>query len=462
MEGISLSGGILRGGPPLQVGEIIELFISNENERFKLIAEKIRDDTKGSVVRFLITDRAIFGKLWKVVVNNILSENLENRCPYCNYTVTTNLDNCPSCQLSLKIFSEEYLRTHLKNTFFLRIKILLEALKDIDLFLIYSYLNRLLLSLKNYNDDIEFVGSCPKILEIFSIIRKVAPLDIPVLILGESGTGKELVAKAIYERSLRYSKPFIVINCAAIPETLLEAELFGYERGAFTGAVQSRPGKLELADGGTLFLDEIGELPLSLQAKLLRFLENGEIEPLGSSISRKVDVRILAATNKNLDNEVKEGRFRADLYYRLNVVPIELPPLRERGIDKLILANYFLKKFSQEYFIDYKKLSKEAEKAIMHYTWPGNIRELINRIRKAIVLSQNTEITPKDLGIDDIFSKADHKVYSKRKKVDKNSLLHTLKSNNYNISKTAKTLGISRPTVYQLIKRYQIQCRDKN
>jgi transcriptional regulator with GAF, ATPase, and Fis domain len=234
--------------------------------------------------------------------------------------------------------------------------------------------------------------------EIFSKIRKVAPTDIPVLILGESGTGKELTALAIHERSTRNNNAFVPINCAAIPESLLEAELFGYERGAFTGAYTSKKGKFEDADGGTLFLDEIGELSPNLQAKLLRFLENQIVERIGATKGRKVNVRVIAATNCNIEFAIENGQFRKDLYYRLSAFPINLPPVRERGGDKEVLAKYFLKRFSREMGLP-KEFTEDAITSIRNYGWPGNVREIINKVRKAIIMANDKLISPQDLDL---------------------------------------------------------------
>jgi len=294
-------------------------------------------------------------------------------------------------------------------------------------------------------------------LKVFSLIREVAPTDIPVLILGESGTGKELTAKAIHERSQRHNKPFVVINCAAIPEALLEAELFGYERGAFTGAYTARKGKVEQAHGGTLFLDEIGDLSVGLQAKILRFLEDGTVERIGSRKPRRTNVRIIAATNRDLEEEVKRGGFRQDLFFRLNAFTIQLPPLRERGKDKVVLANYFLKKLCKENGAEQKHFSEEALAAIGSYRWPGNVREMINKIRRALVVSKGNALTPDDLSLESPAGEPSPSgIKALREKIERENLLKALEKTGYNISRTAKLLGISRPTVYNLMRRYGI------
>ena len=240
--------------------------------------------------------------------------------------------------------------------------------------------------------------------KIYELAKKVAPSSSTVLILGESGTGKEVLAKYIHFCSKRKG-PFVTINCAAIPEELLEAELFGYEKGAFTGAIKSKPGKFEIANKGTLFLDEIGDLSLKLQAKLLRVIQEKQVERLGSDHSIKVDVRILAATNKDLEKEVQEGRFREDLFFRLNVIPIKLPPLRERKEDIPLLTQFFLKRICEREGIEEKKFTSQAIKALLNYPWPGNIRELENFVERVVILSENNIIGVEDLSLSTLSSK---------------------------------------------------------
>ncbi|MFK7976668.1 MAG: sigma-54-dependent transcriptional regulator, partial [Halioglobus sp.] len=244
------------------------------------------------------------------------------------------------------------------------------------------------------------IGNCPAMHTLFDHIDRMAPTDSTVLVLGETGTGKELVARSIHENSLRAAKTLISVNCAAIPETLIESELFGYEKGAFTGANASRMGLIEAADGGTLFLDEIGELPMEAQARLLRFIQEGEIRRIGSVHSRKVNVRLICATHRNLQSLSAEGQFRQDLYYRINVLRISLPPLRERGKDILHLAEKMLKTQTERMNRDNMTLSPRAIQAITTYQWPGNVRELEHAIERAVILSATDEIDNAVLGID--------------------------------------------------------------
>ncbi|RJG10493.1 sigma-54-dependent Fis family transcriptional regulator [Pseudomonas cavernicola] len=252
----------------------------------------------------------------------------------------------------------------------------------------------------NSNGEIGIIGSCTSMQELYSKIRKVSPTDSTVLIQGESGTGKELVARALHNLSKRAKAPMISVNCAAIPETLIESELFGHEKGAFTGANAGRAGLVEAADGGTLFLDEIGELPLEAQARLLRVLQEGEIRRVGSVQSQKVDVRLIAATHRDLKTLAKTGQFREDLFYRLHVIALKLPALRERGADVSEIAGLFLARQSARMGRSELRFAHDAEQAIRHYPWPGNVRELENAIERAVILCEGSEISAELLGID--------------------------------------------------------------
>ncbi|WNW13367.1 sigma-54 dependent transcriptional regulator [Pseudomonas sp. DTU_2021_1001937_2_SI_NGA_ILE_001] len=250
------------------------------------------------------------------------------------------------------------------------------------------------------NGEIGIIGSCPPMQDLYGKIRKVAPTDSNVLVQGESGTGKELVARALHNLSRRAKAPMISVNCAAIPESLIESELFGHEKGAFTGASAGRAGLVEAADGGTLFLDEIGELPLEAQARLLRVLQEGEIRRVGSVQSQKVDVRLIAATHRDLKTLAKNGEFREDLYYRLHVIALKLPALRERGNDVLEIARAFLARQSAKAGRPDLRFGQDAEQAIRHYSWPGNVRELENAVERSVILSESAEISADLLGID--------------------------------------------------------------
>jgi transcriptional regulator with GAF, ATPase, and Fis domain len=247
------------------------------------------------------------------------------------------------------------------------------------------------------SDTFNIIGNSPAIQAVFDIAKKAAASDSTVIVFGESGTGKELIARALHHNSLRAKNPFIAVNCAAIPHDLLESELFGYEKGSFTGAMQTRVGRMELATEGTVFLDEIGDMPLTLQVKLLRVLAEQEIDRIGGSKSIKIDARVIAATNRNLEEDVKNGKFREDLFYRLNVIPIHMPPLRERKTDIPLLANYFIQSFNKKRNKNVKGISDQAMEILANYAWPGNIREMANFMERMVVLSNGHTLTPHDL-----------------------------------------------------------------
>jgi two-component system NtrC family response regulator len=309
--------------------------------------------------------------------------------------------------------------------------------------------------------DEEMIGTSPAIRQVFSSIRKVATTDVPVLLVGESGTGKELTAKAIHERSARKDGPFIPINCGAIPETLLEAELFGYEKGAFTGAVHARKGKLEYAQRGTLFLDEVGEMSLALQVKLLRFLQDRTIERVGGRQTIEVDARVVAATNVDLRRALEAGTFREDLFYRLSVVTIALPPLRERGEDPVLIAQIFFKRLCEQMHKRLKGFTKEAIRAIETYPWPGNVRELSNKIRRAVAMTDGAYITPEDLDLpwDGTQASRTLSLREARDRLEAEMVAQALARHDGNLSRVAEELKISRPTLYALLRKHRIRER---
>ncbi len=305
----------------------------------------------------------------------------------------------------------------------------------------------------------EFVANSDCMLKIVETIEKVAPTKSNILILGESGSGKGLIAEVIHCNSPRRDRPFISINCSAIPEGLLESELFGYKKGAFTGAVCDKLGLIPLAHQGTFFLDEIGDMPQNLQAKLLKILETGEVYPLGDTKPRIVDVRLISATNADIENKIKEGKFREDLYWRLNVIEIKVPPLRERKDDIEIIARHFIKKSSEEQKKAVKGLDNHAFAALMEYSWPGNIRELGNVIERATVLAEGDQITLTDLP--DKLRKSVQDKESSTLRVylndyEKSLLLKTYASHNKNKDETARSLGIDLATLYRKFKKYGI------
>ena len=303
------------------------------------------------------------------------------------------------------------------------------------------------------------MGSSKPMQDVFGMIRRVGPSDVPVLITGESGTGKELVARAIHRMSGRKEAPFIAINCGAIPEALLESELFGYEKGAFTGAVQHRKGRIESAKGGTLFLDEIGDIPLSLQVKLLRFLQDHEIHRVGGRETVSIDVRVLAATNVDLQAAIDHGRFREDLYYRLCVVAVPVPTLRARGSDITLLARAFLMKFAEAEKKVLKGFTPQAIKTMLEHSWPGNVRELENRIKRAVLMAEGKYVSSANLELKDRSLVDGHPttLRAARDFREKELVRFVLEKSDGNVSKAAVELGISRPTLYHLLSRYGLR-----
>ena len=299
----------------------------------------------------------------------------------------------------------------------------------------------------------DIIGSCPSLQEVFRRVEKVAPADISVLITGETGTGKELFARELHRRSNRAEGPFTIVNCGAIPENLMESELFGHVRGAFTGAVSTRQGSFQAADGGTLFLDEIGEMPHALQVKLLRALQEREVVKVGDTKPQSVDIRVIAATNRNLEAAIKDGTFREDLYYRLNVVNLHLPPLRERGEDVAILAKFLLNKYAAEFGAPVKGFTPKALTALHHYDWPGNIRQLENRIKKAIVLADKTLIGAEDLDLGGERQRTVVPLTQAREDFTRQYILEVLERNGGNRTRTARDLGVDPRTVFRYLER---------
>jgi len=297
-------------------------------------------------------------------------------------------------------------------------------------------------------------------MKVCRTIEKVAPTTATTLLLGESGTGKEVLARAIHALSPRASKPFVAINCAAIPDTLLESELFGFEKGAFTGAVKQTPGKIEVADGGTLFLDEIGDMPLSLQAKLLRFLQERTVERVGGRTEIPVDVRVVCATNKNLTQAMSAGAFRDDLYYRISEISIPIPPVREREGGRILLAQYLLNKFAQQQGRSIKGFTDDAHDAIETYGWPGNVREMENKIKAAVIMAEGKLVTAEDMGLSVAASPPTLNLRVVRNHAETHAIRQALIRSGGNISRTAELLGITRPTLYDLMAKYELSAAE--
>jgi len=326
--------------------------------------------------------------------------------------------------------------------------------------------------LEQHNRFEKFIGQSPQIRHVFDVISKVAETDSTVLIFGESGTGKELIARAIHEQSGRADGPMVTVNCAAMPEGLLESEFFGHVRGAFTGATMTRAGRFAQADGGTIFLDEIADMSPKLQVKVLRVIQERRFQPVGSNEVVEVDVRIIAATNRDLSKMVQEGRFREDLYYRLHVIPIEVPPLRERETDIALFLQHFLEKYSQENGVSVPHLASEAQQRLLEYSWPGNVRELENMMERLVVLSKNSEISLEDLPANLVNSNGasagrlvaipDEGISFKDVvgRFEKDLLVCALKKTNWNKNQAANLLRLNRTTLIEKIKKQRLERHD--
>jgi two-component system NtrC family response regulator len=309
-------------------------------------------------------------------------------------------------------------------------------------------------------NDIGIIGNSESIERLRMMVKRIAPTAITALLLGESGTGKEVTANAVHLASDRKNKPFIAINCASIPETLLESELFGFEKGAFTGAHRATKGKIECAEGGTLFLDEIGDMPYSLQAKLLRFLQEKSIERLGGRQEIAVDVRVVCATNQNLEQMVADKTFREDLFYRVSEITLNIPPLRDRDEDVIILSQYFLQHYAVEYKRNVKSFSEDALSAIKAHKWPGNIRELQNKVKSSVIMTTGTQVTAIDLGFFENQDKSFElslNLRTVREQAESIAIQKAYAISEGNMSKAADLLGVTRPTLYSLIEKYELK-----
>jgi DNA-binding NtrC family response regulator len=426
---LSLGGAFLElsaHSPPLSVVNL-KFQPAPQGSQMEVLARVVRRNAHGMAVKFLDLDSHAGQILWSSLLPQLLQEN--HACPYCGRPLANRqAGQCPRCRHSLDFSKKDYLA-----------------------------------GLLHEEDDQpeEMIGTCQPIREVFHLIRKVGPSDVSVLITGASGTGKEMVARAIHERGHRAQHPFVPINCGAIPRELLESELFGHEKGAFTGAYRTTMGTVERAHKGTLFLDEVGELPLDLQVKLLRFLQEYTFTRVGGRTPIQVDLRVIAATNSNLPEMISAGRFREDLYYRLDVVNIHLPPLKDRGDDALIMANVFLKRYAAKVDKDIRGFSQRAATAIMAHAWPGNVRELVNRIRRGVVLAESPWLTPVNLGLNAQQVKAgiilDGRGLKEAKaEFEAKLVAETLRHFQGNAHLASKSLKISRSMLYHLVHKYDL------
>jgi len=421
----------------------------------------IRGKNNSYALRFNNLDHEEKIKLWNYIGEKLLDDN---QCPYCEARYEKRPSVCRICNWQLDFDSKSYIEYHEKTCLIKKLHAMVEKESIDQLERIIHFVDVGILKNDHCPKIPNLVGNSHIMRDVFSKIKKVGPKGLNVLIEGESGTGKELVARTIHELSRRRNKPFVKINLPSIPENLIESELFGYEKGSFTGAYKSKKGKFEFADGGTIFLDEIGEMPFHLQAKLLRFLQENVIEKIGTEkiAGKKVDVRILAAANCNLQSAVEKGVFRKDLFYRLNTFTIYLPPVKDRGEDKVILAKYFLNKFNRG-ADKTKSFTDEAIAAIRNYEWPGNVRQILNTVRSAVTLSLKKQLTPEDLSLKyDIFldtAKTSKKVITledAKQHAERERLMEAIIESDHNISQVAKKLKLSRQTVYNLKKKYAI------
>jgi DNA-binding NtrC family response regulator len=421
---LGLKGAYLSLDTPPPVNSVVSLRFSLAPQApdLEVLARVVHIAPRGLAAEFLDLDAHSRSRLHDFVAP-LLPRGF-TACPYCGGKVTKrSRKQCPACHQSLEV---------LQNG----------NMKELDLE--------------------EMIGTCEAMREVFNLIRKVAATDVPVLITGASGTGKEMVARAIHERSHRSGGPFVELNCGAIPRELLDSELFGHERGAFTGAYHTVGGHVERAQGGALFLDEVGELPLDLQVKLLHFLQELSLVRLGGRQHLKVDLRIISATNSDLKELIAQGRFREDLYYRLDVVNINLSPLKDRGDDSLIMANVFLKRYASRIGQDIKGFTPEAVAALKNHPWPGNVRELINRVRRAVVMADTPWVTPDNLGLDAAHLTPEPVFNGKtlkqaRAEFEARLVAEALKHYRGNVHLASQALKVSRSTMYHFIQKYRLK-----
>jgi DNA-binding NtrC family response regulator len=408
--------------PPVNTVATLSLFLAPHLPPLELLARVVRQESQGLGAAFLDVSLAARMQLQDYLVP--LLPRQSTTCPFCGATLPRRgRRQCPHCRHSLSLTADAVMAE---------------------------------------SEPEEMIGTCDAMRQVFTLIRKVAGTEVPVLITGASGTGKEMVARAIHERSRRARGPFVAVNCGAIPRELLESELFGHEKGAFTGAYRTKAGQVEQAQGGTLFLDEVGELPVELQVKLLRFLQDFAFLRVGGRQTLKADVRLISATNSDLKEHIYIGRFREDLYYRLDVVNINLPPLKDRGDDAVIMANLFLKRYGAKIGKELKGFTPEAVRALTLHAWPGNVRELINRVRRAVVLADTPWVTPDNLGLD-ASRLIPEPVYNgktlkqARAEFEARLVEEALRHFQGNVHMASRALKVSRSTLYHFIQKYRLK-----
>jgi len=442
---ISLNGALVDCKQSSSQDKVIGLrYDLPKHGEFEMLGKIVRKEKKGIAVKFHNVHRDAKIKLWDYIKEHIVEGT---KCPYCAAENTRRVRNCIKCGWTLNFNAPDYLVQHEKESFINRLATKCDEFTIEDIYKILNFVDMEVLGIgKSWEINEEFVGSSRPMLEVFTKIRKTASTDLPVLITGESGTGKELTARAIHERSSRKENPFVPIDCGAIPADFLEKELFGSD--------SIKTGKFEFADEGTVFLANIDALTPNIQSKLLKFLEikNGE-----DKNNKKINVRLVTATAKNLRSLVSQGKFRKDLFSRLNSLNINLKPVSERDDDKVILARYFINKFSREMGLD-KTFTNDALDIIKSYDWPGNVREIINKTRRAVILSFDSEVSAQDLDINIPISdiSAIPSLRAVKSTIEKQKLIEALSVCKNNISKTASVLGISRPSVYSLKKKYEL------
>lgn len=451
---LSLSGALVSG----LTTELKELFFIRvalpPYGEVTLQGKVIRPALRAAAIRLYPSEKDTMQALWRFIKRCLA---LNEGCLYCGHRNGPTAVRCQKCNMYLKFFNDQYLEKHIEYTFSQRLNIRLSKLSLEHFQKIIEFVDTKLLKLQHRSPDKDFVASSPAMLNVFSMIRRVAPTEMSVLVLGESGTGKELTAKALHNLGPRPAGPFVAVNCAAIPESLLEAELFGHEKGAFTGADSARKGKFESADGGTLFLDEIGDLPHNLQAKLLRFLEDRVVEKVGGTSPVRINVRVIAATNSDLQTAMEKGTFRSDLYYRLNCFTIKLPPLRDRGDDVILLARHFLS-VMRENEQGPTDFSDDALAGMRLHSWPGNVRELHNKVKRGFVMAPGELIDSAAMELDQesvLVRRAES--VSREITLQGNVVAAALQQNNYVVAKAARQLNISRQTLYALMRKHGIR-----